>query len=436
MSGLGGSDLVEMLRPPFELGLALRYLRPKGTPVSIITLICILGVTLGVAILIIVIAVMTGFGKQLRDRLLSFHAHLRVEQVDGPLERWEEVLPKVAGVAGVRGVAPYVALQVLVESQPKHDVSVALAPFVRGIDPELEKGVSSLTGSVVSGEFNLKGWNLLVGESLATSLRVGVGDRLAVYSLRDLKKMRDSRKRGEDELRPAGEFTVAGIFDAGVYEFNASWLVMSLADAQDLYGLESSVHGLSVTLKDTDPVRTLEVASRVERAVGPNYQVVTWMRENAKTLGALQVEKSMMYYLLFFIMIVAAFCIICAQLAFVMQKTREIGVLKALGATRRQIVALFLMQSSVVGVTGVVAGLGSGLLAIHYRNAFLFSMRRWTGVELFPEEIYVFQELPALVVPSDLAVICGVSLLMCLLAGVVPAWIAASLRPVEAMRHE
>ncbi len=425
-----------MSRLPFELALALRYLRPKGTPVSIITLICILGVMLGVAILIIVIAVMTGFGHQLRDRVLGFNAHVKVLQANGPMHDWRGVMKTVERLPGIKGVAPYVLLQVLAETQPVDGSPVALAPFVRGIDVKAEGRVSVLTNAVIAGRFDLRGESVLIGMQLARTLRLSVGDSIAIYSLKDLKKMRDSRQRGEDELRVAGHFTVNGIFDVGYYEYNSSVLVMSLPNAQDLYGLEDQAHGLTVMLDDADPENTRRVADQLVTQLGPDFEVITWMQEFGVILGAVQAEKSMMYYLLFFITIVAAFCIICAQLAFVMQKTREIGVLKSLGATRSQVVALFLAQSSVVGFTGVLAGVGTGLLAVHYRNDFLFAMRRWTGKELFPAEIYNFTELPARVVPGDLILICGVALLMCLLAGVVPAWIAASMRPVEALRNE
>jgi lipoprotein-releasing system permease protein len=217
-------------------------------------------------------------------------------------------------------------------------------------------------------------------------------------------------------------------------------MLTSLANAQDFQGLVDGtndyVHGLFVTLHDSSEANTRRVAEALQRDLDGPYIVETWMQDNATILGAVAVEKDMMYYMLFFIMIVAAFCIICSQLAFAMQKTREIGVLKSLGATTSQVITLFLAQSSAVGFSGVLLGFGGGLLAVHFRNNFLHWLRRVTGRELFPAEIYNFNELPALVNPTDLVVICGVSLVMCLLAGMVPAWIAASMKPVEALRHE
>jgi lipoprotein-releasing system permease protein len=160
------------------------------------------------------------------------------------------------------------------------------------------------------------------------------------------------------------------------------------------------------------------------------------MDENRDLLGAIEVEKDVMLIILFVVMLGAGFCIICSQIAFVIRKTREIGILKAMGATTGQVVGVFLAQSSLVGVLGVASGLALGTGGVWIRNDFLLWMRRLTGRELFPQSIYSFAQIPAEVLPSDVTLICGVSLAMCLLAGVVPAWIAASMRPVEALRND
>ncbi len=423
-----------MSRLPFELLLALRYLRPKRTFVSVITLISVIGVMLGVAVLIIVISVMSGFDRQLREKLLGFNAHLRVVQPGELLANREEIMARVMANPRVKGVSPFVQGKVMMETQPPAGGSVVDAPVVRGVDPQREADVSDLPKSVISGAFDFRGTGLVVGRELANNLGLRVGDRVSIYSPVSLKKMKDSRRSGKDEAVLPDEYTVKGIFDVGYYEFNANVVVTSLANAQDLYALEDNVHGLQITLHDSAQADAAQ--AELSRALGLNYLVRSWKDDNSSILNALLVEKNVMFYLLFFIMIVAAFGITSAQITFVVQKTREIGVLKALGATNGQVRWLFLSQSLIVGVFGVVAGYGLGLLALHYRNNFLDLMNKLTGFELFPKNIYAFDRLPALIVPGDIAIICGGSLFICLLAGLLPAWNAGRLQPVEALRNE
>ncbi|PHX95479.1 MAG: ABC transporter permease [Pedosphaera sp.] len=423
-----------MSRLPFELLLALRYLRPKRTFVSVITLISVIGVMLGVAVLIIVISVMSGFDRQLREKLLGFNAHLRVVQPGELLSNREEIMARVMANPRVKGVSPFVQGKVMMETQPPAGGSVVDAPIVRGVDPQREADVSDLPKSVISGAFDLRGNGLIVGRELANNLGLRVGDRVSIYSPVSLKKMKDSRRSGKDEAVLPDEYTVKGIFDVGYYEFNANVVVTSLANAQDLYALEDNVHGLQITLHNSAQADAAQ--AELSSALGLNYLVRSWKDDNSSILNALLVEKNVMFYLLFFIMIVAAFGITSAQITFVVQKTREIGVLKALGATNGQVRWLFLSQSLIVGVFGVVAGYGLGLLALHYRNDFLDLMNKLTGFELFPKNIYAFDRLPALIVPGDIAIICGGSLFICLLAGLLPAWNAGRLQPVEALRNE
>ncbi len=423
-----------MSRLPFELLLALRYLRPKRTFVSVITLISVIGVMLGVAVLIIVISVMSGFDRQLREKLLGFNAHLRVVQPGELLSKREDLMARIMANPRVKGVAPFVQGKVLLETQPPVGGALVDAPVLRGVDPKREAEVSDLPKSVTNGVFDLRGNGLVLGRELANSLGLRVGDRVSIYSPSNLKKMKDSRRSGKEEAVMPDEYTVKGIFDVGYYEFNANVVITSLANAQDLYELEDNVHGLQITLNDSNEADPAQV--ELQRALGLNYVVRTWKDDNSGILNALLVEKNVMFYLLFFIMIVAAFGITSAQITFVVQKTREIGVLKAIGATNGQVRWLFLSQSLIVGVFGVIAGFGLGLLALHYRNNFLDLMNRLTGFELFPRTIYAFDRLPALIVPGDIAIICGGSLFICLLAGLLPAWNAGRLQPVEALRNE
>lgn len=421
---------------PFELLLALRYLRPKRTVVSVITLISVAGVAIGVAVLIIVISVMSGFDKQLRDTILGFNAHLSVVMPRRVLTNYRDVMKIVTANKNVKGVAPYVMGQTLLETTTNEHSSLPndSAPLVRGIDPKLEGSVSILPSHVTNGSFDVSGHGILIGKVLADQYGIEVGDTVNIWSTRDIQKMRAAFEKKEKEvLIPPMEYEVRGIFDVGFNDFNSSVVVISLANAQDMFGFGDGVQGLMVKLHD--PFRADVVKGELEKALGPGYEVSTWLQESSM-LSAVAVEKNVMFIILFCIMIVAALCILSALITFVVQKTREIGMLKALGATDFQVGGLFLSQSAFIGTVGVLAGLGLGFLAITYRNEFLHFMRWATGMELFPASIYGFTELPALIVPSDILVICGSAFVICILGGVVPAWRAGRLKPVEALRYE
>jgi lipoprotein-releasing system permease protein len=248
----------------------------------------------------------------------------------------------------------------------------------------------------------------------------------------DVRKMREGYEKGKQVAIPPMEYEVRGIFDVGFNDFNASAVVVSLDNAQEMSDLGDSVHGLMVMLHD--PFAAGKVQKEFKHALGLRYKIGTWL--DNKLLEAVAVEKNVMFIILFCVMIVAALCILSALITFVVQKTREIGMLKALGATDFQVGGLFLSQSAFIGFVGVLAGLGIGFLALKYRNEFLFLMRRVTGIELFPTDVYQFRELPALIVPGDIALICGSALVICILGGVLPAWRAWRLKPVEALRYE
>jgi lipoprotein-releasing system permease protein len=424
-----------MSRLPFELFLALRYLRPKRTFVSVITLISIIGVMLGVAVLIIVISVMAGFDRQLRETILGLHPHLLVN-TGGVMADHHALMEQISTHPHVRGVAPYVVGPVLVET----DGGQVYAPEVRGINPDVEGQISVLPKSIIEGEFDVSGNGLLVGRDFAQGMGLMVGDRLMIYSIRDLRKMNESFKRSKearelDEIIAPDEFEIRGVFSVGYWDFDSKMIICSLGNAQDLYGLDDAVQGLMIMLHD--PSRASQVRQELRPIVGNGIAMTTWEELNSYILDALLVEKNVMFYILFFIVIVAAFGITSALITFVVQKTREIGVLKAIGSSNRQIMAIFLGQSFFVGIIGVTFGFGMGILAVAYRNEFLFIMRRITGFELFPANIYHFSQLPALLDFGDIALICGGSLLACILVGgLFPAWNAGRLRPVEALRHE
>ena len=375
--------------------LAFRYLRPRRTFVSIITIISVLGVLVGVAVLIVVIAVMSGFDQEWRNRILGFNAHIKVFQASGIMYDYEKVAAQIRSNKNVVGVAPFVTSKILVKTEPASGSPHFDVPMMLGIDPKAQGTVSILPQSIKRGELDLSGNGAVIGIDFAA----GMG------------------------------------LDVGFADFNSQIIVTSIDNAEELLGMaENSVHGLQVKLND--PFDADKVAQQLYQNLGTNYSIRTWKQLNPEIFSALAVEKNMMFFLLFFIMIVAAFGIVNCQITFVVQKTREIGILKALGAGSRQVLWIFMSQSVVVGVLGVGLGLGLALLAIHYRNEFLHFMRDVTHVPLLPASIYQVYELPASIEPLDIIVICGTAFLACVLAGLFPAWKASRMQPVEALRYE
>ncbi|HYG21916.1 MAG TPA: ABC transporter permease [Verrucomicrobiae bacterium] len=418
---------------PFELLLALRYLRPKRTFVSVITLISVIGVALGVAVLIIVISVMTGFGQELRDIILRLNPHISIHESGSTLPDYRELMKQVATNKHVKGVAPLIMGPVLVEYRLENGQSARWAPNIRGFDLETEGRFSSLSTNIVHGEFDLGGRSILIGTALASRLGAGVGDRIDIYSPKHIERMKESREQGEEEVVLSDEYEVRGIFNVGFEEYNLNMIVASLENAQDMYELDDSVHAITVVLDD--PQLAFPVRAQLARTLDPRLTIKTWLEDSA-LLSAVLVEKNVMLYILFFIVIVAAFGITCTTITFVVMKTREIGMMKAIGASNRQVMWVFMGQSLIVSVMGIITGTIGGLLLLTYRNGFLRMMRSATGMELFPADIYGFTQLPALIVPGDIVIICGGSLLICLCAAAFPAWHASRLNPVEALRYE
>jgi lipoprotein-releasing system permease protein len=423
-----------MSKLPFELLLALRYLRPKRTFVSIITLISVIGVMLGVAVLIIVISVMSGFDHDLKEDVFGFQSHLMISGADdAPLKNYAAIETIISSNKNVVGVSPIIVGPELVQHTLGTNDALMAAPYLRGVDPQTEGSVSILPRSIVAGTFDLSGRGVVIGSGFAEKQRLQVGDTLSILPMRQIKKMVNTAGKANAEVGIPDDYEVRGIFNAGLDEYNQSIIVTSLENAQDLYDLDDSVHGLLVKL--TDPMLADVVRRQLLPVLGDNVTIRTWF-DQSTMLQSVLVEKNMMLYILFFIVIVAAFGITCTLITFIMMKTREIGVMKALGATSRQVMTVFLLQSLVVSVAGVACGVTLGLTAVAYRNEFLLLMRKLTGLELFPADIYHFYKLPALVMPGDIAVICGGSLIICLVAALLPAWHASRLNPVEALRNE
>ncbi len=430
------------MKLPFSFFLALRYLKPKRTFVSVITLISILGVTLGVTVLILVISVMTGFDRELRQKVIDFDAHILVTSED-ILKDWRPLKTQIDKLPGVVATAPYVQGPVIVEYQNRR-----LAPMIRGIDPKQEESVVPLRKFVKYGKADLDADSAVLGIDLARKLQISVGEKLTVYSpgnlgqiLDGIKKLEnakgDQEKAAVDELRDVilpKELTVTGIFETGHYIHDSEFLLVPLYIGQELYGLGDSLHG--ITVKTDNPYDAEHVKEEIEPLLTPPQFAETWIDMNRQYFEAVRLERTVMFFLLFFIVVVAAFGIMSTLITVTVQKRREIGIVKALGANISQIIWVFLGQGTVVGFFGTLTGLGLGMTLIRYRNEFSRWLANTLHIEIFPREVYQFSEIPAQVVPHDVTVICISAFLICAVAALIPAYFAARLDPVKALRFE
>jgi lipoprotein-releasing system permease protein len=424
----------------FSLFLALRYLKPKRTFLSIITLISILGVTLGIMVLILVISVMTGFEQELRRKVIGFDPHVVVTS-GGVLEDWEKTAAVVRNDPDVVAAAPFVLGPVIAQYQNRR-----LAPKIRGVDPEQERGVVDISPFIIEGEYDLEGSKTIVGSELARELGVTVGEKLTIFSpgnfkeiLNEIERLEKTGGKPEDiaslkQLILPTELEVTGIFESGRYLYDSEFLIVPLHIGQELYNLGPAAHGLAVKTRDpylADKVRN-DLTSRLE----PPAYAMSWMDMNKQIFDAIRMERQVMFFILMFIILVAAFGIMNTLITVTVQKTREIGVMKALGARTNQIVGVFLAQGMVVGVFGTLLGLGLGISLTQYRNEANRFLSRTLGMEVFPASVYQFSEIPAEIVASDVAIICLSAFVICSVAALIPAWFAARLDPVKALRHE
>ena len=430
------------LKLPFSFFLALRYLKPKRTFLSIITLISVLGVMLGVTVLILVISVMTGFDRELRRKVIDFDAHILVTTED-ILRDWRSLKSKIDNVPGVIATAPFVQGPVIVEFHYRR-----LAPMIRGVDPSQEENVVPLRKFIKFGKLDLEGDSAVLGSELARKLQITVGEKLTIYSpgnlgqiLDGIKKLENAKGADEkaaiDELRDVilpKELTVTGIFETGHYVHDSEFVLVPLYVGQELYGLGDSLHG--ITVKTDDPYDAERVKQSIQQFLEPPEFAQTWIDMNRQYFEAVRLERTVMFFLLFFIVVVAAFGIMSTLITVTVQKRREIGIVKALGANISQIIWVFLGQGTIVGLFGTLTGLGLGMTLIRYRNEFSHWLASTLHIEIFPREVYQFSEIPAQVVPHDVAVICISAFLICSFAALIPAYFAARLDPVKALRYE
>ncbi len=406
---------------PFSLFLALKYLRPKRTFLSVVTVLSVLGVLLGVAVLIIVLSVMTGFDEMWRNKILDFNAHITVSVPGGLAGDEDGLCETISSVPGVKGAAPFLQSLIFIQ-KPNGQIET---PLIRGIDPVRERNVSRIPQSMVEGEFSVADGSVVLGSDLARRLNVTVGDTLTVYS--------PATFLAEDEIRLPTEMNVAGIFEIGMWEFDMGFVVASLWEARDFCG-GTGMEAIQVMTEN--PYRADAVADELRARLGPGVYVSTWMEQNQQLFSALRVEKNMMFFLLIFITIVAAFGITNTLITVTVQKTREIGLLRSLGFSSGSIMRVFFWQGWIEGVLGTTLGIATGLLVLKYRNALLHLLNDRFGMELLPKELYHLAEIPAHTTPRDVVLVAVSVLVICTLAAVIPAWQAARLDPVRALRYE
>lgn len=438
-----------LVKIPFSLFLALRYLQPKRTFVSVITLISVLGVTLGILVPVVVISVMTGFDRALQRAILGFEPHLRV--VGGDLMyNWREVLPGLAKVPGIIGAAPYVTGAVLVErADDEQQTTRTVQAIIRGINVAQEEQLVDLR-KFVTGAADMASDEVILGRTLARDLGVEIGDEITIYApgnisglMAELRRERDdpaAKPRTLADLKREGGIVIpapmkiVGLFNSGTNGFDSTYILMPLHNAQELYALKDAVHGIAVkTLEPYQIERTQEaIDTQFEGRVG----TVSWYDENRARFDAIRMERHVMFVIVFFILIVAAFGVMSNTFTFTFTKTHEIGIMKALGATRAQIIWVFLFQGMAVALVGIALGLGSALTTLAFRNDFRAWLSERLGFVIFPPSIYEFDGIPAEVIPRDVAILCLSAFFICSLAAFIPAWIASRLDPVKALRYE
>jgi lipoprotein-releasing system permease protein len=430
------------LKLPFSLFLALRYLKPKRTSISVITLISIIGVMLGITVLIVVISVMTGFDRELRAKVLGFEPHIIVTS-DGVMSDWRAIKAEIDNTPGVMASAPYVQGPVIADHSGR-----IVTPIIQGIEADEEEKIVDLKKLVKGGNADLSNESALVGTRLAAALGLTVGDKVTIYAAGNIRSIIEELKRFqndpktksktladlENEVVMPADLTVTGIFESGRYDYDFNVVFVPLYIGQELYSLGDDVHGIAV--ETDDPYRAEAVKQALNRLLQPQASAETWIDRNKDRFDAIQVERNVMFIILMFLIVIAAFSIMNTLITVTVQKTREIGIMKALGARTWQIVWVFLSQGMLVGVFGNATGLALGMLLIRYRNEFKEWLAHTLHIQIFPADIYEFSSIPAQVVPHDVAIICISAFFICSFAALIPAYFAARLDPVKALRYE
>lgn len=423
---------------PYELFIGLRYLKAKrkATFISIITVISTAGVALGVMALIIVLAVMTGFEEDLKEKILGTNAHIVVLKSSGDIADYNGLMRKLKGFGGVVAATPFIYNQVML-STGKNVSGVVL----RGIDTRTDTEVTNLYKSMIEGKLSdldrplpppVSGSEpprpgVIIGKELARHLNLYPGDKVNVISpLGNITPMGMIPK-----MKP---FRVVGIFNTGMFEYDSTLAYVGIGEAQSFLGMDDTVTGIQ--LKVTDVYRTGELVLKINRELGFPYYARDWMQMNKNILFALKTEKMVMFIILTLIVLVAAFGIASTLFMVVMEKTKDIAILKSMGATGRSIMRIFVLEGLIIGVTGTMIGVLGGLLVALNLEKIVGFIQRLTGFELFSKDVYYLDRFPSLVIPGDVALISVTAVMISFVATLYPSWQASRMAPAEALRYE
>ncbi len=415
---------------PFELLVGLRYTRAgrrgrrKDGFMSFISAISVASIAVGVMALIIVLSVMNGFQKEVRDRMLSILPHVEIVSLRGPITDWASVAGDLRKNAQVKACAPYVAGQALVSSGGS-----VRGAMLRGISPEFEPAVSDIAATMPRNALQSLqpgSFSIIIGRDLARLLRVRVGEKIAVIV-------------PTGNVTPAGfiprmkQMTVTAIFSSGHYEYDSTMALTSVEDAAALYRTGGPT-GIRVRIADMQQARA--VSDQLARGLPPGWYATDWTEQNKTWFAAVQVEKRMMAIILFLIVLVGAFGLVSTLVMTVTEKRSDIAILRTLGATPRSIMAIFMIQGGIVGLVGVAIGVALGLAIACNLSVIVPAIESVLGVQFLPREIYFISQMPSDPRASDIIPIALFSLVMSLLATIYPSWRAAKINPAEALRYE
>ena len=405
--------------------LAFRYLRARKREgfVSVISLFSFLGIMLGVATLIIVMAVMNGFRAEFQDRILGLGGHINVYGKSGPIVGYADEADMIRTLPGVVSVAPQIDAQVLIAQN-----GFARGAMLRGMMAADMASKPLLAKNIVQGNLpEIQSEKVLIGVRMAEALRLSVGDRINLLSPAGNVTPFGTMPR-------SNAYVIGGIFDVGMYEYDANFIYMPLRPAQDFLNLDGQVNTLEITTKDAN--NTAGLVQEVSNQLGIDRRVQDWQQVNGSYFSALQVERNVMFLILTLIIIVAAFNIISGMIMLVKDKGRDIAILRTMGASRSNVLKTFILTGATIGTVGTVAGLVLGVTFALNIEGIRQILQSLTGTEFFSAEIYFLTKLPAKIIWSEVMGVVGMSFALSFLATLYPAWRAARLSPVEALRYE